>query len=378
MENSPTAACRCGVQFGTEALFCRTCGSDRSGGRRRWLGGLLGGTGAWLVTATAVALVLRSPIPPVAQGQAPEARYFDKLNSWTPLQGERQRSQAFSGALYSHDCAALAQFASFPLDFRIEGADSVFSGEMLAPVRIADAPKSVQVSEQKFRHDCPSSAFFGRFPREASRTLGPFVDRRGGRATLGVVGVGGPEIPRFAFALRGGSATWVGIEWEWFEPDYEPNAAAGNASPADPAMEIGSVARPAPDSPSPPRVEVSALGAMKAAPGSLGFQGTFHDEKSHEVLVIGSNSADRISLETLQSIVYRAGAGKPNLTLEIVSRVAVEGVLTVRFQRSPKLYVLTYAKDRGSLTCKNPDGTVQTFVRVQVGQRAEVLTEGNR
>jgi hypothetical protein len=107
------------------------------------------------------------------------------------------------------------------------------------------------------------------------------------------------------------------------------------------------------------RVVKFARGAVQDVSSSQGPDGLFRDEKSRELLAITSLQGSFVG-----GVTYRAKAGKEVQTLQVVSRDPKAQTVTVRFAKSPKPYVITYAPGRQAVTCKNPDGSVQTFKRV--------------
>lgn len=107
------------------------------------------------------------------------------------------------------------------------------------------------------------------------------------------------------------------------------------------------------------RVVKLARGSVKQVSSRFGPDGLFRDEKSRELLAITS-----LQKSFVDAVAYRAKAGKEPQTLQIASKDPQAETVTVRFPKSPKPYVITYAPGRQAVTCKNPDGSVQTFKRV--------------
>lgn len=90
--------------------------------------------------------------------------------------------------------------------------------------------------------------------------------------------------------------------------------------------------------------------------------GRYEDEKSHEVLLLAVEEKCAPA-ECARLVSYRAGPKKPLQRLAVKAAEAARREIVVSFRGSPKAWVLTLAADEASLTCKNPDGTVQTFVK---------------
>jgi hypothetical protein len=78
------------------------------------------------------------------------------------------------------------------------------------------------------------------------------------------------------------------------------------------------------------------------------LSGVFTDEKSREMLLIAG-----------KRVFYRANADKKAEELKVVRLDAKSAA--VQFGKSPKIYELKLEAD--ALSCKNPDGTLQTFKR---------------
>jgi hypothetical protein len=87
-------------------------------------------------------------------------------------------------------------------------------------------------------------------------------------------------------------------------------------------------------------------------------EGEYQDRKSHEVLLLSVGPAGA-------QVWYRAKDEAPPQKLSPVSADAARRQLVVHFPRSPKPYVLTSPADFSSLSCKNPDGSVQQFERMR-------------
>jgi hypothetical protein len=81
-------------------------------------------------------------------------------------------------------------------------------------------------------------------------------------------------------------------------------------------------------------------------------EGRFIDEKSKE----------QLSLMKSGKVWYQANGDKPPQEL-VVDGDPKAPQLSVTFKKGKKPYRLSFDEVRGKLTCKNPDGSVQTFVR---------------
>lgn len=96
------------------------------------------------------------------------------------------------------------------------------------------------------------------------------------------------------------------------------------------------------------------------------FTGLFRDQKSGEMLSFSDDG----------QVSYRAKEGGRLQTLIVPRRDEQARTATVQFGGSPKNYQLSLSADVASLNCENPDGTVQTFVRVDAAQDAVTAALG--
>jgi hypothetical protein len=84
--------------------------------------------------------------------------------------------------------------------------------------------------------------------------------------------------------------------------------------------------------------------------------GKFFDVKSGEILIISDKDA-------ALKVSYEAKADKPVVELTVSRIDRDKAVIEAQFPNAKGTYVLTFAKDRKTLSCKNPDKSKQTFTR---------------
>lgn len=98
-------------------------------------------------------------------------------------------------------------------------------------------------------------------------------------------------------------------------------------------------------------------GRFCKAPVTVESAKTFRDAKSSETLTLGKECGS-------WAISYRAAEGKPLQWMVLKSADDAKGELVTRFEPSPKPYTLQLDGEQKTVTCTNPDKTVQTFVLV--------------